>query len=104
MMMQWYLENPRDGIVIARSIKIGLPPEQSEEEAKNDDKVPLGVVIPEADREVSKSPIALAKDNCIPALSLDSSYGGKTDLRYSSPKKLLKQKLMMVNMIDMIAN
>ena len=59
------------------------------------------MLAPEADREVTKTPIALAKDKCIPALSLDSQYKSlKIDLRHSSPKRLFKHKLFMLSQED----
>ena len=35
MMMRWYRENPKDGMMVARSISVGLPPEDASIQATN---------------------------------------------------------------------
>ena len=55
--MRWYVDNPIDGNVAARSISVGLPPEDTNV-IDNPDNVPqVGHAVPEADREVNKKPL-----------------------------------------------
>ena len=50
MMMQWYKENPSDGLRVARAMRVGIP-------VKHDTRLVAGEVlghaVPEADREIS---------------------------------------------------
>ena len=39
--------------------------------------MPLGQIIPEADREIKKSPIALQKNMAVPAIDADESFEEK---------------------------
>jgi len=52
MMMRWYKEHPVDGNAVARSISVGLPPDQNSYDYSNE--LEMGLVVPEADREVRK--------------------------------------------------
>ena len=96
MLMRWYRENPLDGNAIARSIQVGIPPDEDLAISRdnNGSGLRLGFTVPEADREVSSKPISLAKDIAVPGLTLDGfSSFKKIDLGNSSPTKLLKRKL-----------
>lgn len=55
---QWYINNPADGVLIARAIKVGLPIFDIEK----DKSYETGHVVPEADREIKGTlPSELAK-------------------------------------------
>ena len=63
--MRWYVDNPIDGNVAARSISVGLPPEDTNV-IDNPDNVPqVGHAVPEADREVNKKPLQVKILNSI---------------------------------------
>ena len=69
MMMLWYAENPIDGNIVARSISVGLPLDQINEPSNAPQ---LGQVVPEADREVKKEPLRVARSTSIPAIDINS--------------------------------
>ena len=55
----------------------------------------LGFTVPEADREVVKIPIKVLKDVAVAALPVEGeSHQVKVNLKYSSPQKLPRDKLM----------
>ena len=92
MMVRWYRENPLDGNEIARSIQVGLPAE-IEERPESREGVSKGHTVPEADREVFSSPIALQKDKAVPGLPMDNVEDSslvKVDWQQSDPKKLME--------------
>ena len=72
--MRWYRENPKDGSSIARSIQVGIPPENS---GVIDRRTGLadGFVVPEADREVNKDPIYFVKRKSICAIPVMNEDG-----------------------------
>ena len=49
MMMQWYKENPSDGLRVARAMRVGLP---LKDDTRLVDGEILGHAVPEADREI----------------------------------------------------
>lgn len=52
MMIRWYKENPKDGLHIARSIQVGIPPDLVQRHNLNSSDAIIGLTVPEADREV----------------------------------------------------
>ena len=70
MMMRWYVEHPADGKTIARSIRVGIPPDQSVLDQKKGSP-DLGHAIPEADREVKKEPMSSQRRGSIPASEVE---------------------------------
>ena len=67
MIMRWYTENPIDGHVVARSISVGLPPEDTNviDNPDNSAEPQVGHAVPEADREVQKKPLQVKRYNSI---------------------------------------
>ena len=98
MMIRWYTENPIDGKKIARAIKVGIPPDEdcnNHEEGDDVQEMHVGFTVPEADREVIRTSVKRLKDEAVAALPLEGeSHQVKVDLKYSSPKKLPKDKLL----------
>ncbi len=76
MMMQWYSDHPVDGIEVARSISVGLPPDATTPNGEQQPNQPkkeepeVGHVVPEADREVQKEPLSVARISSIPAFDI----------------------------------
>ena len=71
MMMRWYRENPIDGKEIARSIQVGIPPDQdcpAKADDEKEDEMHLGFTVPEADREVFRTPTKRLKDISVAAM------------------------------------
>lgn len=89
MMIKWYKQNPTDGKEIARSIQVGIPPEKEGEDCINEHDesgMQIGFTVPEADREVVKTPISHLKNEAVAALPLEGeAYQVKVDLKHSSP-------------------
>ena len=70
VMIHWYEMNPLDGHRIARNIQVGLPPDPKATEPVKDDlghMVYKGFKVPEADREVVKTPLVMLKNEAVPA-------------------------------------
>lgn len=55
----------------------------------------VGFTVPEADREVVQTSVKSLKDNAVAALPVEGDpYSVKVDLKYSSPKRMPKDKLL----------
>ena len=80
MMMKWYLEHPIDGIEVARSISVGLPPDDTEGQQTEVNQLQVGHIVPEADREVKKVPLSIARISSIPAFDMNEQESIKPAL------------------------
>lgn len=76
MMMKWYQEHPIDGIEVARSISVGLPPD-TEAQQTEVNQPQVGHIVPEADREVKKVPLSIARISSIPAFDINEQESMK---------------------------
>ena len=74
MMVRWFSENPTDGHLVARAIKVGLLIDQVVSKAG----VEVGAVVPEADREVCLISTAVAKSFMVPGI-VPQGQGGQLE-------------------------
>jgi len=90
-MFNWYQYNPTDGKLVARAIQVGLPPEQPPIDlAEAEEGVELGHIVPEADREVTQTPIAFARSLSIEGIPVGRAKQiVKCDVSGSTPIRLL---------------